>query len=51
MRIDFEKILDICLKIKDVVEEIGVEVTIVVGVGNFLVEDLISIWIVAHLII
>ncbi len=33
--IDFEKVLDICREIKEVVEETGVEIAIVVGGGNF----------------
>lgn len=35
MGIDFERVLDICSEIKDVVSKTGVEVAIVVGGGNF----------------
>ena len=35
MGIDFEKVLDICAEIKDVVEKTKVEIAIVVGGGNF----------------
>ena len=35
MGIDFEKVLDICSEIKDVANETGVEIAIVVGGGNF----------------
>lgn len=35
MGIDFDKVLDICSEIKDVVEKTKVEVAIVVGGGNF----------------
>ncbi len=35
MGIDFERVLEICSEIKDVVEKTGVEVAIVVGGGNF----------------
>ena len=33
--IDFEKVLDICSEIKDVIEKTSVEIAIVVGGGNF----------------
>lgn len=35
MGIDFERVLEICAEIKEVVEKTGVEVAIVVGGGNF----------------
>ena len=35
MGIDFEKVLDICSEIKDVINKTNVEVAIVVGGGNF----------------
>lgn len=35
MGIDFEKVLDICAEIKDVLEKTKVEIAIVVGGGNF----------------
>lgn len=35
MGIDFEKVLDICAEIKDVINKTGVQIAIVVGGGNF----------------